>query len=79
VDTTLKRAKRRRHIDYCEQHQEQLFTVGKSYKSKTRLRLAVSPIPSTGSHGAPLALISCTPSLRFQLVTASGMKQPSNA
>ena len=41
----MKRAKRRRHIDYCEQHQEQLFTVGKSYKSKTRLRLAVSPIP----------------------------------
>jgi hypothetical protein len=26
----LKRAKRRRHIEYCEQHQEQLFVVGKS-------------------------------------------------
>jgi hypothetical protein len=30
VGTTLKRAKRRRHIEYCEQHQEQIFAVGKS-------------------------------------------------
>jgi hypothetical protein len=45
VDTTLKRAKRRRHIDYCEQHQEWLFAVANRYKSRTRVRLAVSPIP----------------------------------
>jgi hypothetical protein len=45
VDTTLKRAKRRRHIDHCEQHQEWLFAVANRYKSRTRVRLAVSPIP----------------------------------
>jgi hypothetical protein len=45
VDTTLKRAKRRRHIDYCEQHQEWLFAAANRYKSRTRVRLAVSPIP----------------------------------
>ena len=35
------------------------------YKSKTRLRLAVSPIPT--SHGVPPALISCTPSVRLPI------------
>ena len=39
------------------------FCRGKSLQDA--LRLAVSPIQSTGSRGAAPALISCTPSLRL--------------
>jgi hypothetical protein len=37
------------------------------YESKTRLRLAVSRFPSTGSHCAAPALISCTPASRLPI------------